>query len=82
MSTQTQTLTDQLLKLMISEYGAPEDITADTSFELLDLDSLVLVEVAVALTGRYGVDVTEEELHEAGNVARTVELLEAKGVQA
>ncbi|GAA4444140.1 phosphopantetheine-binding protein [Phytohabitans houttuyneae] len=82
MTTRTQTLTDQLLKLMTCEYGAPEGTTADTSFDLLDLDSLVLVEVAVALTGRYGVDVTEEDMHEAGNIAGTVAMLEAKGVQA
>jgi acyl carrier protein len=82
MSTQTQTLTDQLLNLITSKYAAPKDITAETSFELLDLDSLVLVEVAVALSGRYDITVTDDELREAGNIAGTVALLEAKGVQA
>jgi acyl carrier protein len=82
MSTQTQTLTDQLLNLITAEYAAPEDTTAETSFELLDFDSLVLVEVAVALSGRYDVTVTDEELREAGNIAGTVALLEAKGVRA
>jgi acyl carrier protein len=82
MSTQTQTLTDQLLDLIISKYAAPQDTTAETSFEILDLDSLVLVEVAVALSGRYAITVTDEELHEAGNIAGTVALLEAKGVRA
>jgi acyl carrier protein len=82
MSTQTQTLTDQLLNLITSKYAATADITAETSFDLLDLDSLVLVEVAVALSGRYHITVTNEELSEAGNVAGTVALLEAKGVRA
>jgi len=82
MSTQTQTLTDQLLDLIISKYEAPEGTTAETSFELLDFDSLVLVEVAVALSGRYAITVTDEELHEAGSIAGTVALLEAKGVRA
>jgi acyl carrier protein len=82
MSTQTQTLTDQLLDLITSDYEAPEDTTAETSFELLDFDSLVLVEVAVALSGRYDITVTDEELQEAGNIAGTVALLEAKGVRA
>lgn len=81
MSTQTQTLTDQLLDLIISKYAAPKDTTAETSFELLDFDSLVLVEVAVALSGRYAITVTDEELYEAGNIAGTVALLEAKGVR-
>jgi acyl carrier protein len=82
MSTQTQSLTDQLLNLITSKYAAPEDTTAETSFELLDFDSLVLVEVAVALSGRYDITVTDEELREAGNIAGTVALLEAKGVRA
>jgi acyl carrier protein len=82
MSTQTQTLTDQLLSLMISKYGAPKDTTAETSFEHLDFDSLVLVEVAVALSGQYKITITHDELNEAGNIAGTVALLDAKGVRA
>jgi acyl carrier protein len=81
MGTQTQTLTDQLLNMFTTKYGAPEDTTADTSFELLDFDSLVLVEVAVALSTRYDIHVTDDELREAGDIANTVTLLEGKGVQ-
>ena len=81
MSTPTQTLTDQLLDLITTKYAAQEDVTAETSFESLDFDSLVLVEVAVALSSRYGITVTDDELYEAGNVAGTAALLEAKGVQ-
>lgn len=82
MSTQTQTLTDQLLDLIISKYAAPADTTAETSFELLDFDSLVLTEVAVALSGRYAITVTDEDLRKADNIAGTVALLETKGVRA
>ena len=81
MGTQTQTLTDQLLNMFTTKYGAPEDTTADTSFELLDFDSLVLVEVAVALSTRYDIHVTDDELREAGDIANTVTLLEGKVVQ-
>lgn len=81
MGTQTQTLTEQLLNLLTAKYGAPEDTTAETSFDLLDFDSLVLVEVAVALSSRYDIHVTDDELREAGNIAATAALLEAKGVQ-
>jgi acyl carrier protein len=81
MGTQTQTLTEHLLNLLTSKYAAPEDTTAETSFELLDFDSLVLVEVAVALSSRYDIHVTDDELRDAGNIAGTVALLEAKGVQ-
>ena len=82
MNTQTQTLTEQLLTLITTKYAAPPETTADTPFELIDFDSLVLVEVAVVLTGRYHVTVTDEELREAGTIAGAVALLEAKGVQA
>jgi acyl carrier protein len=81
MNTQTQPLAEEILKLLTSEYEAPEGTTTETSFELLGFDSLVLVEVAVALSERYGITVTEEELHKADNVAGTVTLLETKGVR-
>ena len=82
MSTQTQTLTDQLLTLITTKYGAPAGTTAQTPFERLDFDSLVLVEVAVALASRYHIGVSYEELHDAGTIAGTVALLESKGVRA
>ncbi|MGW1883999.1 acyl carrier protein [Streptomyces sp. NPDC001970] len=81
MTMQTRSLADHLLDLLTSEYEAPEGTTAETSFELLGFDSLVLVEVAVAMSERFGVSVTDEELHEAGNIAGAVALLEAKGIQ-
>lgn len=81
-STQTaQTLTDEIIDLLITEHGAPADITADTDFESLELDSLVLLEIAVVLSQRYDVVVADDELQEAGSVAGSIELLRAKGVQ-
>ncbi|WP_149182786.1 acyl carrier protein [Streptomyces sp. TRM49041] len=82
MTTRTQPLADQLLALLTAEYEAPEDTTPETRFDMLGFDSLVLVEVAVAIGQRYGITVTDEELHEAGNVAGTVALLESKGLHA
>jgi acyl carrier protein len=81
-NTQTaQTLTDEIIDLLITEHGAPADITADTAFEALELDSLVLLEIAVVLSQRYDVVVADDELQEAGSVAGSIELLRAKGVQ-
>jgi len=80
--TQTaQTLTDEIIDLLITEHGAPADITAETGFEALELDSLVLLEIAVVLSQRYDVVVADDELQEAGSVAGSIELLRAKGVQ-
>ncbi|MFJ8308558.1 MULTISPECIES: acyl carrier protein [unclassified Streptomyces] len=72
----------QVLDLLISEYEAPAETTGQTDFELLGFDSLVLVEVGVALTKRYGVEVGDDELKSAGNAARTAQLLVSKGVIA
>jgi len=41
----------------------------------------VLVEVSVALSSRYDINVSDDELRAAGNIAGTVALLESKGVQ-
>jgi acyl carrier protein len=46
----------------------------------MEFDSLVLVEVAVELSRRFGAEVSHEEVQEAGNVTGTVALLKSKGV--
>ncbi|MFI9583720.1 phosphopantetheine-binding protein [Streptomyces sp. NPDC052236] len=53
--------------------------SADTGFESLDLDSLVLIELAVIPTKQYGIDVAGDELAGAGTVAKVAELLSARG---
>ncbi|WP_181793545.1 acyl carrier protein [Streptomyces sp. WELS2] len=80
MTTTTAGLEQQILDVLVSEYEAPADTTGQTSFDLLGFDSLVLVELGVALTKRYGVEIGDEELREAGNAARTAELLLSKGI--
>ncbi|MFI6930372.1 acyl carrier protein [Streptomyces sp. NPDC050287] len=74
------TLADALLTLLVDKYEAPaETTTVDTEFELLGFDSLILVEVAVDLSRRYGIEVADDELQEAGTAVRAAELLAAKG---
>ncbi len=79
---QNSTLSAELMEILTTEYEAPEGTTADTAYDMLGFDSLVLVELAVALTKQFGVQVTDDELQEAGNIAGTIELLRAKGVPA
>ncbi len=79
-ATRIHSLTDTVLELAVTKGEAPEDITPDTPFEDMDFDSLILVELAVALSSTFQVEVTDEELHEAGTVAATVALLAGKGV--
>ncbi|MFI5809207.1 acyl carrier protein [Streptomyces sp. NPDC051561] len=80
MTTYIQLLSDQILDLLRTDYDAPDTTTVDTDYESLGFDSLVLVEVAVDLTRRFGVEVADDELQQAGNIAATIELLRSKGV--
>ena len=81
-ATLTVSLADRILDLLVTEFDAPAGTTADTEYDLLGFDSLVLVELAVALSGEYGVEVTDDELQEAATVDATVALLATKGVTA
>ncbi|MFE1293517.1 acyl carrier protein [Streptomyces sp. NPDC058731] len=81
MTTTTLPLADVLIDILRTDYEVPDDTDVDTDFESLAFDSLVLVEFAVVLSRRFGVDVEDHELQEAGTIAATVELLRAKGVQ-
>ncbi|MFE3854965.1 acyl carrier protein [Streptomyces griseorubiginosus] len=76
-------LAEAVLALLIDKYEAPAETTAvDTEFELIGFDSLILVEVAVDLSRRYGTEVADDELQEAGTAAAVADLLVAKGVHA
>ncbi|PAZ14798.1 hypothetical protein CLM62_17790 [Streptomyces sp. SA15] len=73
-------LADAVLALLVDKYEAPAETTAvDTEFELIGFDSLILVEVAVDLSRRYGIEVADDELQAAGTAAGVAELLVAKG---
>lgn len=80
MTSSTRQLAEELLDLLTTEFGAPEGTTVQTSFDIMEFDSLVLVEVAVELSRRFERDVSHEEIQEAGNVTGIVELLKSKGV--
>ncbi|MFG2603365.1 acyl carrier protein [Streptomyces sp. NPDC048514] len=82
MNNRTGIQPEPILDVLKTQFEVPADTTADTDFENLDLDSLVLIELAVILTKQYGIDVTGEELATAGNVANVAELLSAKGADS
>ncbi|MCZ0988085.1 MULTISPECIES: acyl carrier protein [Streptomyces] len=79
-TTAVTALADAVLALLVDKYEAPaETTTVDTEFELLGFDSLILVEVAVDLSRRFGIEVADDELQEAGTAAGAAEVLAAKG---
>jgi acyl carrier protein len=69
-------------KLLVDKFGVPEEtIRPEATFEELDLDSLDLVEFALAAEEELGVRISDEEAEELETLADIVQLLQAKGAR-
>lgn len=79
MTTRNAVRPEDVLHILKTNFEVPPGTTADSDFTSLDLDSLVLIELAVVLTKRYGVEVAEHELAAADTAVKVAELLAAKG---
>lgn len=65
--------------LLVEKYQYPADaVTPAATFESLEVDSLVLIELAVVLQSRLGVDVADGELVVTQTIAQAAELVSAK----
>jgi acyl carrier protein len=66
--------------LLVDKFGVPsEDISAEATFEDLDLDSLDLVEFSLACEEELGVRIEDEEAESLETLGDAVALLEQKG---
>jgi acyl carrier protein len=75
------TIYDRLSELLITKFGVGADeISPDATFNELELDSLALVEIAMAVQEEFGADIDDSELSPKHTMADAVELLTAKGV--
>jgi acyl carrier protein len=73
---------DRVKELLVDKFGVPaDDITPAATFEDLDLDSLDLVEFALAAEEEMGVRITDEEAEDLQTLDDTVKLLESKGAK-
>lgn len=71
---------DRVKGLLVDKFGVPEDdISPEATFEDLDLDSLDLVEFALAAEEELGVRISDEEAEDLETLQDTVKLLESKG---
>ncbi len=70
----------RLKNLLVSELGLDEaKITPDASFETdLEVDSLGVVELLMALEDEFGVTIPDEEAEQIGTVAQAVDIVAAK----
>lgn len=74
---------DKVKALLVDKFGVEEsEVAPDASFEDLDLDSLDLVEFALAAEEELGVRITDEEAEQLETLGDTVKLLEEKGANA
>ncbi len=74
---------DRVAALLSNRLGVPaDDISADATFDQLDLDSLDLVEFALGAEDEFGVRISDEEAEGLRTVGEAVALLETKGVGA
>jgi acyl carrier protein len=74
------TVYDKIVIMLDDKFGvSPDEVTPESSFEDLDLDSLDLVEFSMAAEDDLGVKITDDEAAELKTVGDAVRLLEAKG---
>jgi acyl carrier protein len=77
------TVYDKVKELLVDKFGVEEEeISPEATFEDLDLDSLDLVEFALAAEDELGVRITDEEAEQLETLDDTVKLLEQKGAKA
>ncbi len=70
---------EELKQLIAAKYQLdPAKITREVTLDELGLDSLDLVELAMAIETGWGTRVTDDELTEAGHVGGVIELVESR----
>lgn len=76
----TQSTVGVIRQLLVNTFGVfgTDEIDVDTTFESLDIDSLVLVELSVVLERRFGVEIPEGELTSDMTIAAAAAQVDAK----
>ena len=70
---------DRVTALLVERLGVEAgDISADATFSELDLDSLDLVEFALAAEETFGVSISDDEAEQLRTIGDAVELLDTK----
>jgi acyl carrier protein len=62
----------------LAEVGAEGEITRDSTFEELDVDSLDLVEVAQIVEEEFGVELQGEDVKDLRTVGQVIDLVVAR----
>mgnify|MGYP001819969466 CR=1 FL=1 len=70
----------KMTEVLVAELGiAGDKITEQASFEEdLDVDSLGVVELLMAIEDNFGIEIPDEEAEQIGTVGQAIDLIEAK----
>jgi acyl carrier protein len=74
----TQATTDSVEQVIfdgLAEVGAEGEISRDSTFEELDVDSLDLVEVAQIIDEQFGVELQGEDVKDLRTVGQVIDLV-------
>lgn len=75
-------ISDRLTSILVDRFGVPEDeLRPDVTFEELDLDSLDLVDFALAAEEEFGVTISDDEAETLKTLSDAVELIETKNTR-
>lgn len=78
----SNTVYDRVSTILVDNFGVDaEAVSPEATFEDLDLDSLDLVEFALAAEEELGVRIEDEEAEGLESLGATVKLLEDKGAK-
>jgi acyl carrier protein len=77
MSNDGQEMYDLVERILVETFGVPaEEVSPEVTFESLDLDSLDLVELTMAIEDETGITIEDEEVEDIRTVRDAVERLE------
>jgi acyl carrier protein len=75
-------LADVISDLLVGKLEVePEILSPTAEFEAMELDSLTLVQLAILLEKRFGIEIEESEIATARTIENTAVLLREKGVR-
>ena len=70
---------ETLQDILVTNFGVEADtVTPDTTFTELELDSLDLVELSMAVEDRLGVGIEDDEVEKIASVRDAAELIDTK----
>ncbi|MEU9857882.1 phosphopantetheine-binding protein [Streptomyces sp. NPDC047974] len=70
---------DRLVQLLVANFGfATDEVTPEDTFRGLELDSLALVELTLAVQQEFGVELTDDDLNADDTLEQAVKLIESK----